>query len=60
MRSSLTCPLVVHGQPIGFIFFSSDRPGAYNDLHVEFFRQIAGQLSVIAPVTSTCVSDRRA
>jgi serine phosphatase RsbU (regulator of sigma subunit) len=47
MRSSLTCPLVVHGRPVGFLFFSSDQPAAYSNAHVEFFQQIAGQLSVI-------------
>ena len=47
MRSSLTCPLIAVGKPIGFIFFSSMQPGAYDNVHVETFRQIAGQLSII-------------
>ena len=47
MRSSLTCPLVVSGRPVGFMFFTSDRLAAYTDMHVEFFEQIAGQLAVI-------------
>ncbi|MCI0461947.1 MAG: SpoIIE family protein phosphatase [Gemmataceae bacterium] len=47
MRSSLTCPLVVHGRPVGFLFFDSDRPETYRRAHVEFFQQIAGQLAVI-------------
>lgn len=47
MRSSLTCPLVVQGRPIGFLFFSSDRLATYSRVHVEFFQQIAGQLSLI-------------
>lgn len=47
MRSSLTCPLVVQGKRVGFMFFSSVRPGAYTDVHVDFFQQIAGQLSAI-------------
>ena len=47
MRSSLTCPLIERGRPIGFLFFSSDRVGAYSRRHVTFFQQIAGQLSVI-------------
>ena len=47
MRSSLTCPLVVQGKPIGFLFFSSDQPDAYSHVHVEFFQEIAGHLAVI-------------
>ena len=47
MRSSLTCPLIANGVPIGFMFFSSTRAGTYAQAHVELFTQIAGQLSVI-------------
>jgi len=47
IRSSLTCPLIAMGKPIGFMFFSSRQPCAYKDAHVEFFLQIAGQLAVI-------------
>lgn len=47
MRSSLTCPLIAMGKPIGFMFFSSMRPNAYQDAHVELFLEIAGQLAVI-------------
>ena len=47
MRSSLTCPLVAMGKPIGFMFFSSMKPNTYQDAHVELFLQIAGQLAVI-------------
>jgi signal transduction histidine kinase len=47
MRSSLTCPLIAMGKPIGFMFFSSMRPSTYKDAHVELFLQIAGQLAVI-------------
>ncbi len=47
MRSSLTCPLIAMGKPVGFIFFSSVRPGAYDTEHIETFEQLAGQLSVI-------------
>ncbi len=47
MRSSLTCPLVAMGKPVGFLFFSSMKPDSYRDAHVETFTQIAGQLSVI-------------
>jgi len=47
MRSSLTCPLIVRGNPIGFIFFSSMQTDTYKDAHIEFFLQIAGHLAII-------------
>ncbi len=47
IRSSLTCPLVTSGKAVGFIFFSSRQTHTYQNLHVETFKQIAGQLSVI-------------
>jgi GAF domain-containing protein len=47
MRSSLTCPLVAMGKPIGFLFFSSMEPNTFKDAHVEIFLQIAGELSMI-------------
>lgn len=46
-RSSLTCPLIANGVAVGFMFFSSVKTGAYADVHVEVFQQIAEQLSVI-------------
>lgn len=47
MRSSLTCPLVAMGKPVGFLFFSSTSPGTYAGVHVETFLALSGQLSVI-------------
>ena len=47
LNSSLTCPLAANGVPIGFIFFSSVRTQAYDAAHVDTFRHIAEQLSVI-------------
>ena len=47
MRSSLTCPLLVRGQPVGFLFFSSMLPNAYEESHLHLFAEITGQLAVI-------------
>ncbi|QDT45206.1 Phytochrome-like protein cph2 [Gimesia alba] len=47
IRSSLTCPLVVQGKPIGFIFFSSFLTNAYRETHISIFKQIANQLASI-------------
>ncbi len=46
MRSSLTCPLLIKGQPVGFLFFSSMQKHAYNEEHQDLFLQIAGQLAL--------------
>jgi signal transduction histidine kinase len=47
LRSSLTCPLIVNGMPVGFMFFSSRAPRRYKADHSKVFQTIAGQLSVI-------------
>jgi signal transduction histidine kinase len=47
LRSSLTCPLVANGVPIGFLFFSSSEPNTYRAVHVDTFQRIAQQLAVI-------------
>jgi len=47
IRSSLTCPLIANGVPVGFIFFSSRLRDTYRSQHIELYLQIAGQLSVI-------------
>lgn len=46
MCSSLTCPLLIMGQPVGFLFFSSMQKHAYSGVHQGVFLQIAGQLAV--------------
>lgn len=47
IRSSLTCPLVADGRPVGFLYFSSRQAGAYDDEHIELFQQIARPVSVL-------------
>jgi PAS domain S-box-containing protein len=47
VRSSLTCPLIALGKPVGFLFFSSSRPHTYDGGHVELYLQIAEHLSTI-------------
>ena len=47
IRSSLTCPLIAAGKPLGFIFFSSRQTGTYQNVHSDVFKLIAGQLSVV-------------
>ena len=44
MRSSLTCPLIAEGVPLGFVFFSSVRPNTYAGVHVSTFKRIAEEL----------------
>ena len=46
-RSSLTCPLIALGKPVGFLFFSSVSPGTYRTTHVNTYLKIAEQISVI-------------
>jgi len=46
MRSSLTCPLLIKGQPVGFLFFSSTEAHTYSEEHQEVFLQIADQLAL--------------
>jgi transcriptional regulator with GAF, ATPase, and Fis domain len=47
MRSSLTCPLIARGKPVGFLFFSSMERGTYREIHQGTFQQIAGHVAIM-------------
>jgi len=47
IRSSLTCPLRSGNQQIGVVFFSSSKPNTYRNEHVQTFREVADELSMI-------------
>ncbi|MCG9059888.1 sensor domain-containing diguanylate cyclase [Laribacter hongkongensis] len=54
MRSSLTCPLLAQGRPVGFLFFSSMRPHTYREEHEQAFMGIARQLALLIERGQMC------
>ena len=44
IRSSMTCPLVAGGRPLGFFFFSSRQPNAYTEREVLLELKVAQRL----------------
>ncbi|TVQ36755.1 MAG: diguanylate cyclase [Wenzhouxiangella sp.] len=46
IKSSIICPLRVGEQAEGFLLLASGQPGAYRDAHVDFLKQLAGQLAL--------------
>lgn len=51
MRSSLTLPLVVRGNPVGVIFFSSRKADEYRDEHVSFLKLLSGHVAICVEKT---------
>lgn len=45
IRSSLSCPLIIQNEVIGFIFFSSLKAGIFNNVHIDLFLQVSSRLS---------------
>jgi diguanylate cyclase (GGDEF)-like protein len=46
IQSSIICPLSVSGRAEGFLLLASEQRGAYDDLHVDFLRQLGSQLAL--------------
>jgi signal transduction histidine kinase len=56
IRSNLTCPLRAGSRFIGFLFFGSRQPNAYDPSHVDVFLAIADSLS-LAVEKVKCIDD---
>ncbi len=50
-RSTLMCPLIADGTPLGFLSFASAAPAAYTPVHAETFMRVAAQVSVVVQKT---------
>jgi signal transduction histidine kinase len=45
IRSSLTCPLLLRDEPVGFLFFSSAQADTYANVHITTYNKIAAQVA---------------
>jgi diguanylate cyclase (GGDEF)-like protein len=50
-RSTLTCPLIADGTPLGFLFFASSAAAVYTSAHAATFMRVAAQVSVVVQKT---------
>jgi len=46
VRSSITLPLKVSDEPVGVIFFSSNKKNVYNEEHVKFLKTIVNSIAI--------------
>jgi GAF domain-containing protein len=56
IKSSMTCPLIVKGKPIGLLFFSSRDVDTYCQSHVDIMKDIANQLAMLLMASQHTVS----
>ncbi|MFN7917814.1 MAG: sensor domain-containing diguanylate cyclase [Vicinamibacterales bacterium] len=50
-RSSLTCPLIADGAPLGFLLFTSNQGSTYQPHHIAAFQRLAEQVSIVVQKT---------
>lgn len=46
IKSSITLPLLVSSEHIGFIFFSSNKPNVYKASHVDFLESVSSAIAI--------------
>jgi response regulator RpfG family c-di-GMP phosphodiesterase len=46
IRASITLPLKVSGEPVGVIFFSSNRKNVYNEEHLKFLNSLVNSIAI--------------
>jgi len=47
LLSSLTCPLIANGVPVGFLFFSSAQSNFYHERHIEAYQRLTRPVSLL-------------